>query len=378
MRINRKRLTDEVRRLVRIPSHEEVDTVAAYVLGRLQDAGVHDAHRDEDGNVVGSLGEGDGLLLNAHLDTVGVDGFDGPPFDGRREGTRLIGRGASDCKAGVATLLELARVLARAQLKRKVLFAFSVWEEGSSPGPNGAFGLARRVRAQQGVVLESTVRPPERMDVLAGCRGILRADFIVAGKAAHSSTPHRGDNALYRAAELVGRFREDFSPEHLPCATVSVLGRRMQVPCIASLTEIRATQGRNIIPAQCVVGLDCRLFPGQDAEELVARLRRFAAGFGRGKVRLEERERIPGHVCTDAGLLDICRRAAAGNGYECRIRLGNGRTDSTVFHNEGGIPTVVFGPGTEGQAHTRTESLDLPSFHSAAQACLDAVLALGA
>lgn len=369
-------LLEEVQRLVRIPSYAEVETIAGHVLERLREAGIESAHRDEDGNVIGEIGEGEGLLLNAHLDTVGVDGFAGDPCAGRLEGEWLIGRGASDCKAGVATLLEIARRLARRPLRRRLMFAFTIWEEGSAPGPNGAYGAAARADASGAIVLESTVQPPAHMEVRAGCNGILRLDLTVHGKSCHSSTPAAGDNALYRAAEVVQRFRQVFAADTLPQARFNLLGQAHTSNCVASLTQIEALQGRNIIPDRCRLGFDCRLVPGQDADAIRRRLEALAAEFGPGMITIDTVASIPGHVCQDRALLEACRQAAVQHGFQTRITIGSGRTDSTIFQNEGGIPTVIMGPGTMGQAHTSREGLHLPAFQAGAQACLDAVVSL--
>jgi len=376
MKINESRLRREVAALIRIPSHSEVDTIAQYTLERLRDTGADAVHLDEDGNVIGSMGHGDGLLLNAHLDTVGVQGFDGNPYAGHVKVGRLIGRGASDCKAGVATLLEIAHALAGRQLHRRVLFAFTVWEEASAPGPNGAFGTARRVAATDAVIMEPTVGPLSCMNVYAGCRGILRMDLTVRGKACHSSTPELGDNALYRAAELVRRFQKAFASESMPHAEFTLLEKKVRLSCVASLTEILASQGRNIIPDQCKVGMDCRLLPGQDSRQIEQRVKALANEFGSGKVFVEVTSRIPGHVCKKESLINACQTAAERNGFRSSVGIMGGRTDSTIFQNERGIPAVVFGPGDIKEAHTRNEGLHLPSFYSSAQACLDAVLIL--
>lgn len=376
MKVNETRLQEEVQALVRIPSIEEVDTVAEHVLARLREAGVAESRRDEDGNVIGYLGEGEGLLLNSHLDTVGVQGYLGDPFAGRLEDGRVVGRGASDCKSGVAAMLEIARLLSGRELKRRLIFAFTVWEEGLAPAPNGSFGAARREDAAEAIVMEAAMRPPSQMSVFAGCRGILRMDIRVRGKACHSSRPDMGDNALYRAAEFVRRFRDEIADGPLPSAEFEVMGAKIPAQCVASLTEIEATQGRNIVPDGCLVGMDCRLLPGQDGDEIVQKVQALAAEFGPGKVEPEVVSMIPGHVCDREALISACQAAAGANGLESPVSLMDGRADSTIFQNEGGIPSVVFGPGIVGQAHTNDEALDVAAFCRGAQACLDAVRGL--
>ncbi|MBS3762506.1 MAG: M20/M25/M40 family metallo-hydrolase [Planctomycetes bacterium] len=373
MEINRTRLRDTAQQLVQIPSHQEVDSISNHILHELKDTGLDSVYRDRDGNIIGTIGHGDGLLLNAHLDTVDVQGFDGDPYSGRIQDNRLIGRGASDCKAGVAAMMEIARVLSGQDLPRRLIFAFTVWEEGGAGGTNGAFGAARRADATEAIVLESTVKSPPQMNVEAGCGGILRMDISVRGKAGHSSDPDNGDNAVYRAADFITRFQKCFVSEKMPETEIQVLGKTIELQSVVSLTEIHAMQGRNIIPDRCLIGLDCRLFPGQDEKAIKDRITALAKNYEDDYVRFTTTSSIPGHFCEKTELIQNCISAAKKNGFQSTPEITMSRTDSTVFHNEAGIPAVVFGPGTSGEAHTKNESLHLPSFYSGTQACLDAV-----
>ena len=380
MKVSKARLRKDVAELVRIPSIHDMDSIGKWVLKRLNAAGVKNAHRDKLGNVIGSVGKGDGLLLNAHMDTVGVVGFKGDPFRGTVYRGRLYGRGACDCKSGVAGMLEIARLITRVPLKRRVIFSFSVWEEqGANPDkPIGSLEIAKRQKATQGIVTEQTVKSRSVMKVQVGCQGVLRFDIRVKGKACHSSQPQRGDNALYRAAKFVRRFEKEFKPENMPVREFAVLGKRIPVRCVATLTEIEARAGRNIIPGECVLGLDCRLIPGQDADQVIRRVKALAREVAPGKMEIVDGSvhNIGGHVCEDVELIGACRAAARENGFRAPLGIMTGRADSTIFQNTGGIPCVTFGPGNCGEAHTNNESLWLELFYRGAQASLDAVLAL--
>ena len=376
MNVDNTRLLEDVQALVRIPSIESLDAVAEYTLGQLREAGVDNAKLDEEGNVVGSLGEGDGLLLNAHLDTVGVQGYLGDPFSGDVEGESVVGRGSCDCKSGVAGMLEIARQLADKPLHRRVILTASVWEEGMTDNVNGAYGLARREGATEAIVMEQTVRSPEEMAVQVGCLGTFRMNLRVKGKACHSSRPQEGDNAIYRAAEFARRFQEAFPPDSMPHAEFEVCGETLSSQSVISLTEIEAMQGRNIIPDGCFLGLDCRINPGQDWKAVERRVRDLAGEFGEGMIEVEKVVAVPGHFCDREPLIETCRAAAKASGFGAPLAIMTGRADSTIFQNEGGVPSVVFGPGNANRAHTNNERLDLPLFYLGAQACLDAVWAL--
>ena len=378
MQVDHERLLRNITELVRIPSHDEVDTIADHVLKRLAADGVEGAWKDEDGNVIIEMGEGDGLLLNAHLDTVGVSGFEGDPYGAEIEGDRLVGRGVCDDKSGAALMLELARTLKDAPLRRRLIFAFSVWEEGLAPAPNGAFGIALRHEATQGIVLEQSVLSEEDMGVNIGCRGVLRFDVVVKGKPCHSSRPDLGENAVYRAARFLRLWQEEFTPDRMPAREFVVLDKAYPLGSIATVTEIEARQGRNIIPGRCVLGVDCRLYPYQEPEPIVERAEALAEEVAPGEIAVENVTHVSGHVCDEAELIRVCAEAAEANGFRPVLSIHNARTDGAIFHNEGDIPCVVFGPGNCGQAHTTHESLVLPLFYRGARTVCDAVEALAA
>ena len=86
-------------------------------------------------NVVARKGKrrGPSLILNGHLDTVGVAGMS-DPFSGRVDGGRLYGRGAADMKSGVASILSVAAQLAREEIKGELIVALTADEEHASLG----------------------------------------------------------------------------------------------------------------------------------------------------------------------------------------------------------------------------------------------------
>ena len=158
MKASRKRLVTDLSRLVQIPSWQECETIGRHVTRAFREAGARNVHTDAAGNVIGTLGRGGpGLLLNAHLDTVPPGNYEGDPFSGKLTAGRILGRGSSDDKSGVAAILEIVRHLARRKLNQRVTFALSVWEESTGPGENGAYQIARDVEAARCIVLESTM-----------------------------------------------------------------------------------------------------------------------------------------------------------------------------------------------------------------------------
>ncbi len=375
MKVSRRRLNRDLSALVRIPSWEECDTIGKHVLAQLRRAGMRSARRDKAGNVIATLGSGGpGLLLNAHLDTVPPGDFQGNPFSGKVSEGRLLGRGASDDKSGVAAILEIARHLKRRKLNRRVVVALSVWEESTSRGPNGAYEVAREADATQGIVLESTMSSGGRsMGVHPGCKGIMNLYVTVKGKAYHAATPHKGRNAVSRAARVIREFEKEFAASGMPRKTYRAWNRSISLSEVATITEIEARQGVNVVPGACELVANCRLLPDGDSAEIERRMRRLAGRLPRGWITWRTDRKVLGHVCEDRDLIATCRDAIRRAGLRPRCEIMTGRTDSTIFQHHGGIQSVVMGPGTSGTAHTRDEYVNVDSLVAGTRAVLAAV-----
>ena len=93
--------------------------------------------------VVRGQGGGEAIVLNGHIDTVGVEGMDAP-FALRRDGDRLYGRGAYDMKGGVAVMLALAEHFAADPPPGDLWLTFSGDEEDHSLGTSSSWPSGRR------------------------------------------------------------------------------------------------------------------------------------------------------------------------------------------------------------------------------------------
>jgi len=372
---SRKRLVTDLSRLVQIPSWQECETIGRHVTRALREAGARNVHTDPAGNVIGTLGRGGpGLLLNAHLDTVPPGDYDGDPFSGRLTAGRILGRGSSDDKSGVAAILEIVRHMAGRKLNQQVTFALSVWEESTGPGENGAYQIARDIEAARCIVLESTMSASgNSMNVNIGCMGTMSLLVTVRGKAYHSARPDKGVNAVYRAARVIQALEKTFDPTTMPTGTYRVRKSEVQMRNMATVTEVEALQGINVIPGGCEVGINCRLLPDGDGSEIRRRMKRLAAALPKGWIRWRTEREIVGHICRDEELIGLCREAIRETGLGSKSEIMTGRTDTTIFQHTGGIQSVVMGPGTIGVAHTRGEHVQVDALVAGTNAVLRAV-----
>ena len=144
------------------------------------------------------------LVLTGHLDTVPVgdqpwarDAFSGEIWDGR-----LHGRGAADMKAGVAAMIEgaIARIRTRSPLRRGIVLILTVGEETGCLGARAVIGSDLAPPKASAVL----VAEPTGNRLARGHKGILCLRAKYRGVSAHSSMPERGQNAIYRAARVIG------------------------------------------------------------------------------------------------------------------------------------------------------------------------------
>jgi acetylornithine deacetylase len=329
--------------------------IARYVADYLERAGL-EARLQEVGegrvNAVGVLrGEGGGrsLMLNGHLDTVGVDGME-DPFSARVSDGRLYGRGAQDMKGGLAAAMVAVATLARgAKLKGDVVLAAVADEEYQSAGTRA---LLKEVRTDAAVVME-----PTRLEVVTAHKGFAWADVETHGRAAHGSRPEEGADAIAFMGRVLGEIEElqerlAAGPRHhlLGCGSVH-----------ASL--IAGGQELSSYPAQCRLSLERRLLPGEDAETFHHELQRIISELARRdpRFRAEHQLRYSAPALEtrgDSAIVQILAGCVGRlTGREALFGAQSYWTDAALL-NEAGIPSPLFGPGGEG-LHSSVEYVRL-------------------
>jgi acetylornithine deacetylase len=327
--------------------------IAGFVAGWAEDAGLAVeivAPDPERPSVVATAaGEAGGrsLLLNAHLDTVGVAGM-AAPHDPRVEDGRLHGRGSYDMKGGLAACMLAASAAAEEGLAGDVILTAVSDEEHSSIGVQA---VLERIRADACVVTE-----PTELRVCVAHKGFAWWRVTARGRAAHGSRPDLGSDAIARMgpalsalAELDRRLEQRLHP---------LVGR---ASVHASL--ISGGQELSSYPERCVLDVERRTLPGETRADLERELRGLLDGELDGEITLM---REPFEVDADEAIVDVVRRqAAAVLGREPEV-VGAPYWMDAAFTSAAGIPTVVFGPRGAG-AHATDEWVDLASVRSCAE-----------
>ena len=204
---DRERLIDTLATLVEAntenPPGRELEA-AQYLAYELKSLGLEVNFQDiADGrpNVIARLDNGSGpvFAFNSHMDVVPAGGgWTSDPFRLRSQGGKLFARGACDAKGPIAGMVEAIRMLyaARDRWSGTLLAVFVVDEEVASRG-------ARAFAARQPKIDLCIVGEPTSNMVVVAHKGSMRPLVRVRGIPAHSASPDNGDNALYKAAQLL-------------------------------------------------------------------------------------------------------------------------------------------------------------------------------
>jgi acetylornithine deacetylase len=284
------------------------------------------------------------LLWEGHLDTVQATGMSIDPFRPETRDGRLYGRGAADDKGCLTAFM----------------LALRVDEEYQFRGVTHHLG--RGEPADGGVAGE-----PTGLCVVSACKGCVRWEIEVCGRAAHSSRPEEGVDAIAIGADLAVHLRQVFGP--LLAARAHPLLGRASLVC----SLISGGEGFNNVPARCSLKFDRRTLPnetGQNAwREIDAEVRRFAAKLDRGAAVIMHApfiDSISMEVVPDAAIIVAAGAVCRAEGLPEDV-LGVPFGSDASKMTRAGIPTIIFGPGSIDQAHTADEFVSIAEVARAAR-----------
>jgi len=350
-----------LRAIIAIPSPSGgEEAVARRVAAQMERLGFDDVRTDSFGSVIGRVGGGPRrILYDAHLDTVGVGdpgAWAHDPYIGKREGGWIWGRGASDNKGGLVSILYGA-ALAKSDLPAdfSLLVVGSAMEEDCD-------GIAF-----QTLIGEDGLRPEvvllsecSGLRVYRGQRGRMEIRVSTRGVSCHASAPERGENAITKMAALVreidalnSRLGDD---AFLGKGTVAVTRIGSESPSL------------NAVPDRCEIILDRRLSAGETRESALQEIQEAAREAGvqaQAEVLVHEAQGWTGkavrmekyfptwtlpaeHPAVKAGV------AAARDAIGREPELGCWTFSTNGVYTAGleGIPTLGFGPAEESYTHS--------------------------
>jgi putative selenium metabolism hydrolase len=324
--------------------------------------GARAAPREEPGRVAGPV------LFDAHMDVVPAtepERWRFPPFSGERADGRVWGRGATDIKGSLAALVVGVGTLPRRDLAGTVVVAASVGEEKVE-------GLATTHILRRHPAAAVVICEPTDLKLGLGHKG--RASLVVeaAGRAAHTSKPENGINAVYRLVEAVARIRG------LPRRTDPALG-----PGLIELVEISSLPfpGSSMVPFRATARFDRRLVRGETLEGVLGELREALVGLEGLAVRPHRTElscytglvlatqdfHAGWAIAPDSELARRSRQALEGAGLGGDFYHAPYCTNGASTAGELGLPTVIYGAGAIDAAHAVNESVGVDELLAAAR-----------
>ena len=377
--IDRDYLRDTLVDLVRInsinpglaPTGPGEAEIAAYVADALHKLKLEVAtHEPEPGrtSVVGTLkgsGGGRSLMLNAHVDTVGVDDMLDPFSATVRDG-KLYGRGAYDMKGSLAACMTAVKALvdAGASLAGDVLLAAVADEEDFS------LGTAEVIKHYQ--VDGAIVTEPTELGICVAHKGFMHVEIETIGRAAHGSSFDEGIDANMR----MGRFLAELDKLEQD------LRARKEHPLIgpASLHAalIKGGTGKSTYAASCKLQIERRTIPGETEKQVVDEIQAIIGRLAAADPTFKATQktlivRHPFKVDPKLPVVQVLQQAATEVlGKQPRL-VGQPYWMDSALLAAAGVKTVAMGPIGAG-AHSKEEWVDLVSVAKMAQVLAQAAL----
>ena len=279
-------------------------------------------------------GGGRSLLLNGHLDTVGLAGMHAP-LDPRIEDGRLYGRGAYDMKGALAAALVAATTVG--ELRGDLVLTLVADEELGSIGTEA---VLERVHADAAVVVE-----PTELQLAIAHRGFVAFEIETSGIAAHGSRADLGADAIVKMGPVLVEL------DRLQARLQK--GRSRPLLGTASIHASLITGGQELssYPAHCVLTGERRTLPGETVADVERELHEIA---GDAAVRIGP-SRAPYEAARDHPFVDLVARCAG-----LTELVGVPFWTDAALVAAAGIPTVLFGPSGTG-AHAEVEWVDIAS-----------------
>jgi succinyl-diaminopimelate desuccinylase len=349
-------------RLIAYDTSKPEDLVAAagFVKGWLESRDIEVRDHDHNGlpvlvaEVGAAAGDVPCVVFHGHLDVVPARP---EQFTPRIEGDRLIGRGAYDMKGGLAAMMCALKDVER-QERVHVRLVCVPDEESEELDERSTDAFVKRGLGGDFAITGE----PTDLHIGVEAKGVLVMRIDVHGRAAHSSTPWLGDNAVLKAVDV---FR---AIESLPFTRES--SEMFDRPSI-NLGRIEGGDALNKVPDECTMAVDVRYLPGQDPGEILAQVRAIE-GIDVTRTFIHPPVTVSRSDPYVRALRDAVARCSPG--VEVMSVGRDGASDAASFI-EAGIPAVEFGPAGAGH-HGPEEWVSLSSLARYRRALSDFVRAL--
>ncbi len=343
------------------PSEKE-EEISNFLVKEMGNLGFR-AWKDEVGNVIGEIGQGEiSVLLCGHMDTVPGH------IPVRVEDSRLFGRGAVDAKAPLAAMIVAASTLAKKGLSNKILVVGVVEEEGTSRG------IKHFIRKGASPNYAIFGEPSGVENIIIGYKGSLHLKITCKTETGHSAAPWLFENAIEKAFEIWEAIKNLHLPqEKLESRFYSITS------CV---TKIAGGEESSIVPSKCDIHLDIRIPPQLTTQEVFDETHRIIRQYQTAHPKVQ----VEMQVEDLADPFEIDPRSPIVRALSWSIRKvrhkpatllrKTGTGDMNVLSGAMKIPIVTYGPGNSHLDHTPNENIDIQEYLDSIQVYQETILRL--
>jgi len=343
------------------PSGKE-EEICSFLAKEMENLGFH-VRRDEVGNVIGEIGQGEPIiLLCGHMDTV--EGY----IPVRVENNKLYGRGAVDAKASLAAMVVAASTFVKESFPGKILVIGVVDEEGSGRGIKHL--VEEEIHPDYAIFGE----PSGLGKIVFGYKGSMNIKITCETPSGHSAAPWFFDNAIEKAMEIWRQIQKFHLPEE------KLKSRFYSIT--SCLTKINGGNASSTVPSKCDIYVQLRIppqfTPEQIFNEIKRKIKRYKATNPKVSVKVKMEDMTNAFEADRRSVLvralDWAIRKTTLNYASFSRKTGTG--DMNVLGNALKIPVVTYGPGDSRLDHTPNEHIDLQEYLASIQVYRKALMKL--
>ncbi|MEC9488612.1 MAG: YgeY family selenium metabolism-linked hydrolase [Halanaerobium sp.] len=371
-----KEMIEFMRQLIAIPGEScQEEDVVIRIKEEMEEAGFDSCKIDPMGNLLGRVGNGSRVIaFDAHVDTVGTGNpaeWQWDPYQGKFANGIIYGRGATDQRAAVASMVYAGRAIKELGLYDdfSIYFVGSVQEEDCD-------GLCwQYILEEDGLYPELVViTEPTNLNIYRGHRGRMEMEVITKGVSCHGSAPERGENSLYKMAPIISGIAElnkNLGEDpFLGRGTIAVTHIENQTPSLCA------------IPNRTAIHLDRRLTAGEDkelaasqVEEVICRagveaevvLLNYAKPSYTGLTYPADKYYPTWSISEGHPVVEAARATYRSLfSTEPKVDKWTFSTNGVSIAGRYGIPCIGFGPADEEYAHTVKEQVPVEHLLKAA------------
>lgn len=372
----KKDIVKFARDIIAIPSFPmQEGAVVKRIIAEMRKVGFDKAFYDKMGNAIGVIGNGKTkIMIDAHIDTVGIGdkkAWKWDPFKGKYENEIIYGRGATDQKLSMVSMIYAGKLIKDLNLKGD----YTIWMVGSCQEEDcDGLPLLHIIEKEKMKPDYVVITEPTNLGVYRGQRGRMEMKVVVKGRSCHASAPERGDNAVWKMSyiiqeitELNKHLKDD---KFLGKGTVAVTKVECQTPSL------------NAIPDECTIYLDRRLTVGETLEssvkevESLSSVKKFKGGVELLRyeavswtgLKVAQEKYFPTWVIPENHKLTqaMIKAATIAIGKRPVVDKWTFSTNGVATMGRLKIPTIGFGPGHEIYAHQVNEQMPVEDLLKAA------------